>query len=104
VHQFDSICKTAMKLCSMKNFWLNLKHSSRFIWWDRLKRLNFRQYNRSPCRYFKLELHEYVTGVPVTLLLLSVSLRFVSGLRQRASYTLHHLLWSFYLPRSRQEC
>ena len=23
------------------------------MWWDRLKRLKFRQYSLSPCRYFK---------------------------------------------------
>jgi hypothetical protein len=98
------LLNNAMKVCSRKNFWLNLKQSSLFIWWDWQKRLKFRQYIRTPCRYFKLELPEYVTGVPITRLLRSVSLRVVSGLRQRAPYILHHLLWPFYLPWSHQEC
>ena len=97
------LLKNALKGCTRKHFRFNLKHASRFIWWDRQKRLKFHQYIRTPCRYFKLELPEYVTRVPVTGLLRSVSLRVLSGLRQRASYTLRHLLWPFYLPWTHQE-
>jgi hypothetical protein len=81
------LLNSAVKGCSRKNFWFKLKHSSRFVWWDRLKPLKFRQCNRSPCRYFELELPKYVTGVTVIRLYRSVSVRVVSGLRQRSSYT-----------------